>query len=103
MMRKAVAVGLAAVMAVSVMVSNGRPAEARGGAGIAVGVAAAVIGGALLYGALRPRARYAYYPRRPVYYSAGYYTPRYYYAPRRVVVVRKVRPRHVAYRNWRRW
>lgn len=103
MLRKALAVMLAAVTALTVWTSNPQPAEARNGAGIAIGVAAAVLGAALIYNATRPRYRYAYYrPYRPVY--AGYYyaRPRY-YAPRRVVVRRAYAPRRVVYRSYRRW
>lgn len=102
MLRKALAVMLAAVTALTVWTSNPQPAEARNGAGIAIGVAAAVLGAALIYNATRPRYRYAYRPYRPVY--AGYYyaRPRY-YAPRRYVVRRYYGPRRVVYRSYRRW
>jgi hypothetical protein len=89
MMKKALAVGLAAVMALTTIVSEPREAQARGG-GVAIGIAAAVIGGALLYSALRHRHRYAYYPRRHYYAASYYYGPRVYYAPRR-------------HYYWRRW
>lgn len=109
MIRKAFTVAMAAVMAVTVWVSNPQPAEARRGAGLAVGVAAAVLGAALIYSATRPRYRYRSY--QPAY--AGYYyaQPRYYYAPRRVVVRRYYAPRRVVVRRsygprrvvYRRW
>ena len=79
-MKKLIAVAVVAIMAMTAVLVNTQPAEARkwrgGGA-----VAGAVIGGLVLGGILASRHRhrsysYGYYPR---YRSYGYSRPNYYY------------------------
>jgi hypothetical protein len=85
-MRKAVMALVAAATLAIAAVGPTAPAEARGGYG--VGIAAGLLGGAIIAGALAAPPYYswpgyygpAYYPG--YYYGAGYYYgPRYYYGP----------------------
>ena len=75
----------AALLAVSAMVVDTKPAEARRGGAIVAGVIGGLALGAILAHKHRRHNR-AYYYDEPYYYSGSYYRPyygTYYYAPRR--------------------
>lgn len=105
-MKRIIAPLAAIVLGLSALVSTPQPAEAGRGGRIGFGIAAGLIGGALLYHHLHRRDRYYYggYYHRPYYaYHRPYYAswgPYYRPWPRRYYKVRYHYPRRHYWRHW---